>query len=612
MFIPRKEVIKSGTVWDLDVINQITYQGVPFIPGGNATDELVKITAADTTAGYLGAKVAAGTGIQLTTTNPGANETLTIACTVVDLDVKVKVSANDTTAGFLNGKLVAGTGITFTENNDGGDETLTVTLGSHTHAASDITSGVLGTARLASTGTASASTYLRGDQAWSGLDAGHITAGTVPTARLATGTANSTTYLRGDQTWQTITGGVAGFTGSQNATSPNNTVNASRLLVDAVSTNADAVIQPKGTGSLLAQLPDGTATGGNKRGDVSVDLQMSRTVNTQVASGSYSIILGGNRNTANANWGIVVGGSVNTASGVTSFIGGGQNNTASGNNSIVNGGSSNAASNAHATVAGGQNNTANQSHATVSGGYLNYAQGIMSNVAGGQNNNVTSTYSGILTGISNNIQSGSHNAILGGDTNTIYSTSNYSAILGGQQNQVSSAASAFAYGTQNWANHNFTVASGNQTQTTKPYQRVWSSGGGFSNGDNQQSEEHFTGQTTDATLKTLTAANQALNSNTSLAVPLGGVILYRILVSCKRFSSSDFGAWEITGCATNFGGTITLYNNTVSLIHRTNASYTVATAADSTNDTVNINVTGVAGHTILWSAYAITIRSVIA
>lgn len=43
-----------------------------------------------------------------------------------DTDEKVKVSANDTTAGYLNGKLVAGSGITLTENNDGGDETLTV------------------------------------------------------------------------------------------------------------------------------------------------------------------------------------------------------------------------------------------------------------------------------------------------------------------------------------------------------------------------------------------------------------------------------------------------------------------------------------------------------
>ena len=42
----------------------------------------------------------------------------------------LKVSANDTTPGFLNGKLVADTGkTTLTENDDGGNETLTVGVG---------------------------------------------------------------------------------------------------------------------------------------------------------------------------------------------------------------------------------------------------------------------------------------------------------------------------------------------------------------------------------------------------------------------------------------------------------------------------------------------------
>jgi len=44
----------------------------------------------------------------------------------VNTDETVKVSANDTTNGYLNGKLIAGSGISFTENNDGGNETLTI------------------------------------------------------------------------------------------------------------------------------------------------------------------------------------------------------------------------------------------------------------------------------------------------------------------------------------------------------------------------------------------------------------------------------------------------------------------------------------------------------
>ncbi len=41
-------------------------------------------------------------------------------------DEKAKVSANDTTAGYLNGKLVAGGGITLVENDDGANETLEI------------------------------------------------------------------------------------------------------------------------------------------------------------------------------------------------------------------------------------------------------------------------------------------------------------------------------------------------------------------------------------------------------------------------------------------------------------------------------------------------------
>ena len=133
---------------------------------------------------------------------------------------------------------------------------------SHVHAASDITTGTLATARLGS-GTASASTYLRGDQTWAAIStytlpaattstlggvivgtglsvtsgtasvtygttsgtscqgndsrlsdartptshvhaAGDITSGTIATDRLGSGTASASTYLRGDGAWSAI------------------------------------------------------------------------------------------------------------------------------------------------------------------------------------------------------------------------------------------------------------------------------------------------------------------------------------------------------------------------------------------------------------------------
>lgn len=44
--------------------------------------------------------------------------------------------------------------------------------------------------------------------------ASDIASGTIATARLASGTANSTTYLRGDQTWASVSAGITGTTGT--------------------------------------------------------------------------------------------------------------------------------------------------------------------------------------------------------------------------------------------------------------------------------------------------------------------------------------------------------------------------------------------------------------
>lgn len=94
------------------------------------------------------------------------------------------------------------------------------------------------------------------------------------------------------------------------------------------------------TANRAIQVADQTAlssTAGNARGQGAVDLQIRRTVATQVASGAYSGILSGYRNTASGANAVVHGGLLNNASGSYGTVAGGFINVASGPFSIAGG-----------------------------------------------------------------------------------------------------------------------------------------------------------------------------------------------------------------------------------------------------------------------------------
>lgn len=166
------------TFWVLDVVSPATW--IPFGGGGADTDELVKTTAADDTANYLGSKFQDSAGIEWTiSANPnqqmianiipnisvqqieiakggsligtrkqvnfieGSNVTLTVAdnpgTDAVDITVAstgggggtdqyVKVSAADTTAAYLDSKLLVALGLTKAIGSGGANETLTISL----------------------------------------------------------------------------------------------------------------------------------------------------------------------------------------------------------------------------------------------------------------------------------------------------------------------------------------------------------------------------------------------------------------------------------------------------------------------------------------------------
>lgn len=338
--------------------------------------------------------------------------------------------------------------------------------------------------------------------------------------------------------------GVTGFTGTQNVAAPNATVNASRLLVSATSVNADFVLQPKGTGSVLAQLPDSTTTGGDKRGQQSVDLQTKRNVATQVASGSQSVIAGGYQNTADGVCSNVSGGHDNIASGNRSVVGGGRGNTSSGSQaSVVSGGRSNTASGSYATVGGGQNVRATYNNATSSGGYGNLASGYGATISGGFSNTASGKYS----------------SVPGGGWATTRGIHGMAAIASGRFNTI---------------------------------------------GDSQRGQYVLRGLTEDATAKILTSDQAAASTTNQVVLPNNSSYIVRGLINSHRTDVIGTSAtWSFLGTirrGANAAATSVVAAITATLIAQDAGATTwaVAITADTTNGCLKVQFTGQASRTI--------------
>ncbi|MBS1536928.1 MAG: hypothetical protein JST20_04195, partial [Bacteroidetes bacterium] len=221
-------------------------------------------------------------------------------------------------------------------------------------------------------------------------------------------------------TWVTSYSGLANFTESVNTTAPNSGKPVVQLIATNAASNVDIAMTPKGLGSLTAQIADNTITGGNKRGNQSVDWQMLRASASQVASGTTSYIGGGSNNTASGTSSTVVAGNTNAAIGSYSFIGGGYSNTTSGTNDVILGGSYNTTSGSgiNVVIGGGVSNSGGGSYTVISGGGTNSTSGNYSTVSGGNTNVATGNNSTITGGAFNNTYA-SYSSVLGGSNMTI-------------------------------------------------------------------------------------------------------------------------------------------------------------------------------------------------
>lgn len=140
---------------------------------------------------------------------------------------------------------------------------------------------------------------------------------------------------------------------------PNNSRPVVSLSAMDDASSVDIAILPKSNGAILAAVPDGTSTGGNKRGSNAIDLQRGRSSASQVASGNRSALLCGFDNSATGECAAVGSGRSNTASGDNAFAVG-SSNTSSGPGSAACG-TSNTTSGSQAFAAGRSNNAAGSS-----------------------------------------------------------------------------------------------------------------------------------------------------------------------------------------------------------------------------------------------------------
>jgi hypothetical protein len=365
-------------------------------------------------------------------------------------------------------------------------------------------------------------------------------------------------------TFQAAASGLTGFTAAESTAAPNATVYVDSLTASAASTNADVAFVAKGTGATLAQVPDSTTAGGNKRGTYATDWQKARTASTQVASGNYSGILSGQNNTASNTSSAVVGGASNTASGINSATVGGINCTANSNQAAVLGGSSCIAGASLAAVIGGSSNTASGNSSAVIGGGTNTASGSNSFVGGG----------------SGNLANQSFSAVVGGGTNQ--AIAQLSSVFGG--------------------------ANGS-TRSIQGYTVFPASDGPVDGqvGKQQLSTLLLGRQTTDATATRLTSntggaatTNQVILPNNSAYYVKGSVIA--TVTGGGNTKSWDFIATIKRGAnaaSTAIVGAVTL---NVQAADAGAATWVVAITADTTNGGLAVTVTGQASTTIRWVA----------
>ncbi|MFZ9815374.1 MAG: hypothetical protein ACO3EO_08845, partial [Candidatus Kapaibacteriota bacterium] len=243
------------------------------------------------------------------------------------------------------------------------------------------------------------------------------------------------------------TGTINFFTSSRDTVGANLSKAAHRWIASsATSPSIDIVLSPKGSGALLVNMPDNSISGGDKRGNYAIDLQLARSESADVAKSNFSNILGGYANeiSSSSDYSKIGGGSDNkiTTSTYSAITGGWLNDIRTGSNySSIGGGSYNIIQKQFGTIAGGTENAVNGLYGSIGGGRLNVIDpaGYEGTIGGGASNKVSDS-SAVVGGGFGNQALGKRSTVGGGILNTANNW--YSTVGGGAGNSALAEGSA--------------------------------------------------------------------------------------------------------------------------------------------------------------------------